>query len=71
MIIDASIMREPFLQPLPQQVRIVLTIKTTDTILTLARKADETMGVYSPGVSSVHHETAQSRSHLPAPDNDF
>lgn len=68
---DASIMRELFLQRLPQQVRMVLTTETTDSILTLARKADDIMDVYSPNISSVHHETAQPRSHLPAPDNDY
>lgn len=68
---DASILRELFLQRLPQQVRMVLTTQSTDSILTLARKADDMMDVYSPGVSSVHNETAQPRSHLPAPDNDF
>ncbi|KAM7314777.1 hypothetical protein ISCGN_004561 [Ixodes scapularis] len=50
---------------------MVLTTETTDSIQTLARKADNIMDVYSPGISSVHHETAQPRCYLTTPDNDY
>lgn len=66
---DTSILRELFLQRLPQQIRLVLTTTTTESVTTLARMADQMMDVYSPGISSVHSQTINPTSRLSVADH--
>ncbi|XP_037508781.1 uncharacterized protein LOC119385410 [Rhipicephalus sanguineus] len=43
--LDASILRELFLQRLPQQVRMILSVSSTETLDSLAQMADKIMDV--------------------------
>ncbi|XP_075740759.1 uncharacterized protein LOC142787025 [Rhipicephalus microplus] len=49
----ASILREIFLQGLPQQVRMILSVSSTETLDSLARMADNNMDIGVPSISVI------------------
>lgn len=51
--LDASILRELFLQRLPNQVRMILATSETDSIEALAQMADQIMDVSTPNVCQI------------------
>lgn len=51
--LDASILRELFLQRLPQQVRMILSVSSTETLDSLAQMADKIMDVGAPSISAI------------------
>lgn len=62
--LDASILRELFLQRPPTQVRMILSTSATDSIETLARMADQIMDVNTPNVCQLTHPNPSHRTSL-------
>ncbi|XP_037555559.1 uncharacterized protein LOC119432468 [Dermacentor silvarum] len=58
--LDASILRELFLQRLPQQVRMILSVSSTVTLNSLAQMADKTMDVGTPAISGIERQRDSS-----------
>ncbi|XP_075739018.1 uncharacterized protein LOC142784505 [Rhipicephalus microplus] len=51
--LDAYILRELFLQSLPQQVRVILSVSSTETLNSLACMADKIMDIGVPYISAI------------------
>ncbi|KAM7299655.1 uncharacterized protein ISCGN_020221 [Ixodes scapularis] len=62
--LDASILRELFLQRLPTQVRMILSTSATDSVETLARMADQIMDVNTPSVCQLTRPNPSHRTSL-------
>lgn len=55
---DTTIFRELFLQQLPHQVRMILSVSSSNSFEALAEKADKIMEVGIPGIAAVHRDHA-------------
>nr|XP_037278206.1 uncharacterized protein LOC119171532 [Rhipicephalus microplus] len=51
--LDASILRELFLHRLPQQVRMIWSVLSTETLDSLARMTDKNMDIGTPSISAI------------------
>nr|XP_037290500.1 uncharacterized protein LOC119185710 [Rhipicephalus microplus] len=51
--LDASILRELFLQRMPQPVREIMSVSSTETLDSLVRMADKIMNIGVPSISAI------------------
>ncbi|XP_049528972.1 uncharacterized protein LOC125947743 [Dermacentor silvarum] len=58
--LDTSILQELFLQRLPQQVRMILSVSSTETLDSLAQMADKIMYVGTPAISGIERQRGSS-----------
>ncbi|XP_037567903.1 uncharacterized protein LOC119448753 [Dermacentor silvarum] len=58
--LDAYILRELFLQRLPHQVRMILSVSSTETLDSLAQMADKIMDVGTPAISGIERQRDSS-----------
>lgn len=64
---ETTILRELFLQRLPQPVRMILSTSTTDSTATLARMADQIMDAGFPSISAVQTHDTTLHAARPSP----